>query len=326
MKRIMMIIAGVLLAIVLLLWALSQRTFPVTYGISFSKEYAEALELNWQEVYTAMLTDLQPTKVRIAATWKEVEATQGTYDFGDIDWQMDQAEEHGAKVLLVVGQKAPRWPECHIPSWVEDTAEEKDQLLGYVRAVVERYKDHPALELWQVENEPFIQFTFGECENYHKEYIHEEIDLVRSLDPDKKIVVTDSGELGLWYKAANTGDIFGTTLYRIVRTPKNHIWTYDWLPPAFYYLRAHMFGVDLDNFFVAELQAEPWFGEGNPHDSSIEEQEETMNPKRLEKHIEYVTHMGVSRTYLWGAEWWYFMKNTHNDARYWDIVKETLKK
>jgi len=28
--------------------------------------------------------------------------------------------------------------------------------------------------------------------------------------------------------------------------------------------------------------------------------------------------------YLWGVEWWQFMRTQHDDARYWDIAKETM--
>ena len=68
-------------------------------------------------------------------------------------------------------------------------------MFRYVNTVVERYKNHEALEIWQVENEPFIRFRFGECNNFDKEATLEEIDLVRSIDDKHKILITDSGEL-----------------------------------------------------------------------------------------------------------------------------------
>ncbi|PIT86302.1 MAG: hypothetical protein COU33_03935 [Candidatus Magasanikbacteria bacterium CG10_big_fil_rev_8_21_14_0_10_43_6] len=318
-------IIAVLGIIWLLLFLASQKKYPVNYGMSFSTEYAESLNLDARVVYMTMLDELRPEYIRIAANWRDVEAVQGVYDFTEIDWMMDTAAEHNTKVLLVVGQKAPRWPECHIPEWNDYGQEDaKEHLLGYVRATVLQYKDHPALETWQVENEPFIRFAFGECEGYNEEAIYEEIAIVRELDPERNILITDSGELGLWHKAGKTGDLFGTTLYRIVRSPGGRIFTYDWVPAAFYRLKAKLLGISLDRFWVAELQAEPWFSGGDPHDTTIEEQEETMNPERLAQHIDYVERIGVDRTYFWGVEWWYFMKEQHGDARYWDIVKDTI--
>ncbi len=314
-----------LLTIYAFAWIMSVKTYEPEYGISFSQEYAASLGLNWQETYIAMLEELHPKYVRVAAMWKQVEPEQSVYDFSEVDFMMDEAAKRGIKVALVVGQKAPRWPECHVPQWVDlkETAS-KEQLLSYVKKVVERYAQHDALELWQVENEAFIHFTFGECEGYNKDAIYEEIALVRSIDQQHKVLVTDSGELGLWRKAAHAGDYFGTTLYRIVRTPKGHIIHYDWIPPAIYRWKALFTGVKKDFFYIAELQGEPWFAEGDPTNTPVDVQELTMNPQRLQKHIEYANRIGTGRVYLWGIEWWQYMRVKQSDSRYWDLVKEVL--
>jgi hypothetical protein len=327
--RLLKIFSLIILTIIII-WSIlllcSRKKHEVSYGISFSPEYAHSLELEPKKVYTTMLEELKPEYIRIAANWKEVEPEKGVYKFEMVDWMMDMAEEHNAKVLLVVGQKAPRWPECYVPTWnyEYDNETSKQHLLEYVRTTVERYKNHPALETWQVENEPFIRFAFGECEGYDTDAVYDEIDLVHTLDLDHKILITDSGELGLWRKAGKAGDIFGTTLYRVVRTPGGTIFNYDWVPAAFYRVKAFVTGIDMDRLWVAELQAEPWFSEGDPKNTSIEEQEETMNPERLKKHIDYVERIGVERAYLWGVEWWYFMREVHGDGRYWDVVGEAI--
>lgn len=325
------------IGIVAALWAIfflfSFRRFPVTTGISFNQYHAVSLGLEWREVYTAMLDDLHPPILRIAAMWSEVEIAKDQFHFEHVDWMMDEAAKRGTKVLLVVGQKAPRWPECHIPLWVKEEANEKkrEYLLRYVDRVVTRYRNHPALELWQVENEPFIPFKFGECEQFDKKAIYEELPLVKFLDPIHKIVVTDSGELSTWRKATRVGDIFGSTLYRVVRTPVIRSeygvkWTYDWVPAGFFRLKSRFWGRGYQEFFIIELQAEPWFVDSTPLDTPLDVQEDTMNPERLKNHIEYSTRTGASRVYLWGVEWWYFMKVKHNDARYWEIVKEVKEK
>ncbi|MBT4153477.1 MAG: hypothetical protein HOE53_02400 [Candidatus Magasanikbacteria bacterium] len=328
MKLFLKILGAIVLllaALYLLAWSRSSKDYEPEYGISFSQEYAGSLGLDWRVAYTAMLEELSPKYVRIAAMWKQVEPEKFVYDFSEVDFMMDEAAKHGTKVTLVVGQKAPRWPECHVPQWLDYGQEvSKEHLLSYVEAVVERYKTHEALELWQIENEAFIHFTFGECEGYLEDAIYEEIELVKSLDTEHKILVTDSGELGLWRKAAKAGDYFGTTLYRIVRTPGGTIINYDWLPPAVYRWKAFLTGVDKETFFIAELQGEPWFTDGNPTNTDIEQQELTMNPERLQKHIDYANRIGAKRVYLWGVEWWQFMRTQHDDARYWDIAKETM--
>lgn len=328
MRMIWKILVGfvvlVMLIYVVLLLA-GRKQHVVTFGVSFNQNHATALGLNWQEVYTSMLEELKPQTVRIAAMWSDVEMEKGVFDFSRVDWMMDKAAEHDTKVVLVVGQKAPRWPECHIPEWNDYSVEDaKDHLLSYVSHTVKRYKNHPALEVWQVENEPFIPFAFGECEGYNEEAIFEEIELVRKIDKEHNVLVTDSGELGFWKKAGEVGDYFGTTLYRIVRTPGGNIFTYDWLPAGFYIFKAKIMGISQDRFWVAELQSEPWFTNSDPTNTPLDVQHETMNEKRMKKHIEYVRHMGVKRAYLWGVEWWYFMKEKHDDERYWNVAKEAI--
>lgn len=324
--NVLVIILFLLTIIYSLLWLFSFKKYPIEYGISFNQIHAESLGLDWRETYLAMLTDLQPKYIRIAAMWSQVENIKGQFDFTDVDWMMEKAEENKVKVTLVVGQKAPRWPECYVPEWAYDLSEEeyKSNLFVYAKEVVERYKDNLALELWQVENEPFIKFRFGECVRYQENLVDDEIELVRELDQSHKIIVTDSGELSTWRQAVKAGDFFGTTLYRIVRRPNGGIFTYDWLPPAFYRWKARLWGRDIKDVYISELQAEPWFTESKIGDTPIGVQEETMNTERLRSHLDYASRIGVSRAYLWGVEWWYWVKEMKSDGSFWEIIREEL--
>ena len=325
-----MFTVGIILVIFFLVYGLfvflSRKTYPIEYGITFNQTHAQFLGLDWKQTYVSMLNELKPSFIRIAAMWSEVEKNKGTYDFADIDFMMDTAKESGTKVTLVVGQKAPRWPECHVPGWVDGISDTQyeEALMGYVRAVAERYKNYGALEIWQVENEPFIRFRFGDCKRFREDLVKSEVDVVRELDTMHPVMITDSGELSWWWKAQRAGDIFGTTLYRVVRTPGGHVWSYDWLPAAYYNVRARFFGVSPENFYIAELQGEPWFTNGDARSTSIQIQEQTMNPERLKKHLEFASHIHSPRAYLWGVEWWYWMREKQNDSRYWDLVKKKL--
>jgi hypothetical protein len=292
----------------------------VEYGISFNQYHAASLGLDWQEAYLAMLTELEPDYIRIAAMWSEVEPVQGAYNFDPVDWMMDQAATHGVQVLLVVGQKAPRWPECHVPVWATELTPDayREALYQYVTAITERYKDHTALELWQIENEAFINFTFGECEAFEEKIVPGEVALVRSIDSDHQVVMTDSGELATWRQPSKYGDILGTTMYRTVQTPGGNTLKYDWLPAGFYKLKARFWGKGYHDFFVAELQAEPWFTDSDPLTTSIETQQQLFTPERMQENIAYASHVGASRVYLWGVEWWYYMKQVHDVDTYWN--------
>lgn len=307
-------------------WLASRRVMPVSYGISFSHQHAAWLGLDWKEAYSAALRDLGPSYVRLSARWNDVEPARGKWSYEDTDWLFDEAKRRGVKVLLTVGQKHPRWPECYIPAWAMSLPEQerRDALLGYVKKTVERYRNHPALEFWQVENEPFIGFPFGECSGFDKGAVPEEASLVRSLDPRHMIVATDSGEMGTWRAAARLGDIFGSTLYRTVTRPSGFSFAYDWLPAGHYRLKAWLLRIPYERFFIAELQAEPWLRTGDPRKESVSEQERSFNVGRFEKNLDYVKRVGASRAYLWGAEWWYWMKKEKNDPRYWEMAKKAF--
>ncbi len=330
MKLVFKIILPILaVTIIVFLWFLNKQAKPVEYGVSFSRTYAEWLGLNWETVYGGILKDLNVKYLRLPAPWDEMEIKEGKFDFMALDWQMDEAKKENAKVVLVVGQKTPRWPECRWPDWSlkysDGILEEK--FLNYIDVVVKRYKEHPAMDFWQVENEPFIKFPFGECSRFKKDWVKKEIEVVRSLDPKHKIMLTDSGEMGFWWGASHKGDYFGTTLYRVVRSGSGGVYTYNFLPPVFYKIKGMILVKNFSEAMIAELQMEPWFGPGEiPLNTSVEKQEETFNPERLKKNIEYVGRTGFSRAYLWGAEWWYWMKEVKGDSRFWNGVKTEINK
>ena len=161
-------------------------------GVTFSLRYAQDIGLDWHQAYIAMLDDLKIRYIRIPVYWDLVETSDGNYNFSDIDWQLDQANQRGAHIILVIGQKVPRWPECFIPKWVgSDVDIKKEKLLTFGEAVVNRYKDgHPEIADWQIENEPFLDF--GICPLIDPSLLDAEIAKVKSIDPSRPIVVTDS--------------------------------------------------------------------------------------------------------------------------------------
>lgn len=308
------------------LWLISFRQYPADFGVNFSPKYAVSLGLDWKETYRDILTDLKPKYIRLSVPWDEVEAEKGQYNYADIDYLLSEAAKHQVKVTLNIGQKVPRWPECFFPDWskILSAEERRPLLLSYLEETVKRYRDNPVLEYWQVENEPFIKFAFGHCEEFDLASVEKEIELVRSLDPAHQIVETDSGEMSTWYSAAKSGDILGSTLYRVVYSRYGFIWHYYYLPTGLYLAKARLLGKDYNNFFISELQAEPWFKEGNALSTPLPVQEETMNVSSLKGTIDYAQRVGASRLYFWGAEWWYWMKTTQNDSRYWDIGQEVF--
>ncbi|MEK7643211.1 MAG: hypothetical protein AAB372_02080 [Patescibacteria group bacterium] len=296
---------------------------PRVYGVTFAPGVAEWFGLDARDTYRAILDDLRVRHIRIGAYWTEIERERGTQDFSMLDWQVSEAEARGAKLILALGRKVPRWPECHIPSWVRalPRSEQDEELYRYMRTVVERYKNSSAIEIWQVENEPYL--PFGECPYDVSETLDQEVALVHSLDPSRPILTTDSGELSIWIRAAKRGDQFGTTMYRRVNNKYFGQFEYP-LPPEFF--RAKRAFTELvvgkKPMMVIELQGEPWLSKP-VNSATVEEQYAVMDPEYFKDTLRYAEASGFDTFYLWGVEWWYWLKqNGHSEI--WEIAKSKI--
>jgi len=297
----------------------------IIFGATFSQKYARySLGLNWQEAYNALLNDMGFKELRLMTYWDDGEPERGSFNFSDTDWMLGEAYKHNVDINLVVGMRQPRWPECHIPGWARQLSkEERDKaLLTYVKKTVERYKNNPGLVRWQVENEPLLEF-FGECEPMDKTLLKKEIQLVQSLDPAHPVFTTASGELDNWNDMTEFSDMVGVSLYRIIS--KRIIGTvYYPLPPAFYAWRA-AFSPKQTTLFISELQAEPWTVP-SIQNVPLETQLKHMNAKKLEDHVNFAVATGFDRIWLWGVEWWYWLKVNKQHPEVWDVAKTLFPK
>jgi len=300
---------------------------PITWGVTFSDKFTRELGLDPRETFTAIMEELKPANVRLIAYWDEVEKERGIFDFSELDNFMETANGGGVKVILAMGMKTPRWPECHVPSWTSGlTPEEKEvAVLDYLKAVVERYRGSDAVIMWQVENEPFL--FFGRCPGRPDGYLGGEVALVKSLD-SRPIITTDGGETGMWWRTAPYSDIFGSTMYRRVYPVSigKYVGVVDYPVSANFFrvkekLTRFIIGDYEKPFIIIELQAEPWGEKGTP-ELTYERQMEIFSLDYFKETINFAKDTGFDEYYLWGGEWWYWLKVKHNDDRYWNYTKE----
>lgn len=298
----------------------------VKMGVTFSALYAQQIGLDWKQAYIAMLDELKIKYVRLPVYWDGVEKTEGNFDFADLDWQLAEAQRRGVSIILVIGQKVPRWPECYVPKWVGEDPSNlpadrlKEKLLAFDSVVINRYKDkHPEIARWQVENEPFLDF--GICSKVDASLLDAEIAKVKSIDSTRPIVVTDSGELSLWLKAASRADVFGTTMYREVYSSTMGHWRYP-IGPNFFKIKEAFIKVfaNQSNPIVIELQGEPWVA-GWTTDAPVATQLASMNSQILEDNVAFAKKTGMKEIYVWGVEWWYWMKVKQNNPTLWESAK-----
>ena len=305
----------------------------IIWGVHFSSRHAQAFGLDWKEAYLSLLDDLNVSDLRISAYWDVGEPSDDTFNFTDLDWQLERAKERDVPVLLVVGMKLPRWPECYIPPWVNelDKNKQEEKLLEWLEEVILRYKNNQTIWAWQGENEPL--FRFGECRAEDKDFLKREVELVKSLD-DRPIVITDSGEWSFWLTSSKLADVPGVTMYQRVWFSLPDFFKILFLnkltgfyvrypfPPKFYRAKADLinkiFGKET---IITELQAEPW-GKVLLYDLSLEEQLKTMDLAKFKETVYFARKSGFSKFYLWGSEWWYWMKTFQGDPRIWDEARK----
>ncbi|MFA6047250.1 MAG: hypothetical protein WCV59_04300 [Parcubacteria group bacterium] len=312
------------LAIILLIYfniPVAKENADAKLGVTFSSRYAGDIMLNWKEAYIAMLDDLGVKKVRIPIYWDLVEKQEGQYDFSDIAWQLDEAKKRNADVILVVGQKVPRWPECAIPEWAKnDDQKRKGSLLKFIDKAIDNLKSYSNIEAWQVENEPFL--SFGICPALDTNLLDSEIALVKAKDPSRPVIVTDSGELSLWIQAAKRADIFGTTMYRTIY--KKGLGYFDYpIGPRFFWFKHWLIKTfaNQDRAIVIELQAEPWIS-GYTTECPLDEQFKSMNKEKLVDNVSFARRVGFPEMYLWGVEWWYWLKVEKDHPELWNSARE----
>lgn len=319
----------VLTAIALTVWAHTLRADEeVVWGVDFSESQAIYLGLNPAETYSAIIHDLGAKHIKIHINWNATEAVQHQFNFASLDAQVREAEANNVKLILVVGLKTGRWPECHTPAWFAKIApeEREAEIIRYTSTIVGRYKKSKAVEYWQVENEPFIKF--GTCPAWYykteSSVLAAEVAAVRELDPSRKIIISDSGELSSWSEAAKMGDIVGITTYRSSWNATEKTFglnPYTFLSPDFYTAKAAVIESYYNKPVISvELQAEPWASKGLA-EASLAEQAKSMNPELFAENIIFAKQAGLGAYYFWGAEWWYWMKTKHNQPEIWDQAK-----
>ncbi len=292
-------------------------------GTSFSLHRAQELGVSKQESLTAALQELGFRRFRLMSYWNIHEAEQGRYDFSELDWQFELIGSYGGSISLCIGKRQPRWPECHLPDWARTLPKDdwRAALCSYLEASVSRYKNHPALESYQLENEALLK-RFGYCvdQDFDRTRLTKELELVKRLDPDHRVIMTLSDSYGLPIRKPRA-DQYAMSLYRHTTQRGKNVQSHR--PPQFYQLRASLINLFCGSRpFIHELQAEPWLDQEITR-IPIHQQLEFMNPQILKSNVRYALKTGMSPIDLWGLEWWFWLR-IKGHPQMWDAVQELL--
>lgn len=318
-------------------------------GVTFSRRQAEYLGLPWQAAFDAVL-DLSPTVVRLGAYWDEIERQRGVYDFSTLDWQLARLPARGFRVVLTVGMKAPRWPEYYLPSWlardvrvgrggtISDDPLVRAETLRFVEAVVTRYRDHPSVAYWQVENEP-IDPAGPRGWRIGADFLAEEVALVRRLDGGQRPIILSmfldtppplaglppwrAHDEGRAQTLLGLGDVLGLDLYpsrgfRFFGRDLYVNWSgWAWERAALNLRQlAERQGKEA---WVMEAQAEPW--EPSRLVYLDDGESRSVAPGTAAATFSRLRAAGFGTILLWGVEHWYMRLDRHDDPSWLDTLR-----
>jgi hypothetical protein len=305
----------------------TEASKPLQLGVSFIPDYASSLGVDPQATMNALL-NIGVKNFRLVSYWSDGEPTKGQYNFSQLDWEFKDAEAHHAKVILTVGLRQPRWPECHAPNWVgnEPVSQWQPQLEAYMKAVINRYKNSPSLQSYQLENEYFLK-GFGACTNFSRSRLVSEYNLVKQTDPKHPIIVGRSNN-DLGYPVGQPQpDEFSVSIYQRVWDANITHRYLEYPFPAWYYafLAGFQKIVTGKDMIIGELQAEAWPPDGKTiPETSLAEQNKSLNAKRLQATINFGKATGMRQINLWGAEYWYYREQVLHDPSLMKVAQKAF--
>jgi hypothetical protein len=239
----------------------------------------------------------------------------------------------------------------------EDHPLVQQSLFPYLEAAARHLSAHPAVEALQVENEPYVNYRPnrflrligrerygpGDAKALHilfirlswnattwyirEPFLAREVATVRAAAPGKRIVLTHASWLRTdrdWRSLLHMGDVLGQSVYT-----KRQQGPWPW----FYLLPFHMGPLSPDlpgqaraaaqggkEFWITELQAEPFEAAGvdirRPSAPTG-----SFGPRWLEDNVRLARRSGATRVYLWGVEWWLYLRAMRADPSLCDAAR-----
>jgi hypothetical protein len=300
------------------------RIDPERFGVSFSVKQCRNFGISTDETLTWLIKDAGFRRFRLMSYWNEIEQMQGRLDFDELDKQIKKIAKASGVITLCLGARQPRWPENHWPDWAWQLskAERTDALMLFVEAVVKRYRKQTSIISYQLENEALLE-GFGERPEVDRDRLQAEFTLIKSLDPEKPIVMSTSTTWGIPIRKP-IPDIVGFSYYQVLYNSAKRKYTTAFHIPLLHRIRARLIAlIHQKPSFIHELQLEPW-GPTAIWNMSDEEQDKSMGAIQIHKNVALAKAVKRYPIDLWGGEWWYWRIKKHKDPSIWEAVREAL--
>ncbi len=143
--------------------------------------------------YVQSLYDYGMRLIRVYPYWAHIEETKGTYNLDAYDTCFSEASKLGMSIVFTFKPNSPPWwmritSSYNLDDYPHvDEPEYWDVFLNYVRHIVKRYKDSPALLAWCVWNEPRISLPTSlrpqmlkEYRNFLRKLYHDDIEALNA--------------------------------------------------------------------------------------------------------------------------------------------------
>lgn len=311
-------------------------------GTTFSQLQCQYIGLDYRETFRA-ICQLGFRQVRLCSYWNEIEATENSFEFGVLDWLLEESQRQGVEIVLTVGMKAPRYPEFHFPNWVQEKYDTRDRTqpidanpaiadytLRFVDRVLEHTRNAPNLKYWQVENEPFAKLDITGDRWLSPEFVLKEVELVRSRAlPNHKILLTSA--ISLPDTNAEDDRAFGTCLALAdavginvyTKVPIGDTVYLEPQPSYWKKLRTWQYFLKARNkeAWIAEAQAEPW--EPKQLVAMSDGVHPSSSPRQMGDLIHRVNTAGYRNVLLWGCEYWYWHR-INGRSHWWQAVEKLM--
>lgn len=267
--------------------------------------------------------------IRLGCYWTLIEKKPNTYDFSQMDTLVNTCEKLGIHITMTIGMKAPRYPEYYIPSWLlsKVTLENNtflfednlfyNALFTYIEAVVVHFKKNTQIKYWQIENEP-LDPSGPNWWKIDYALLKREVDLVKSIDPSKSIVINLWGnalqQRNYYGQIIPLADVVGLDLYS--RVPDKNVWgnrVFNGPHDTDLMIMHIIEEIKAANkkVWISELQAEPWA------DS------ESCLPQHVIENTRWISDWHVDGVFFWGFEYWYAQKMKKH-TNYWEAAKKAI--
>ncbi len=194
-------------------------------GISFRPLQAAALGLDPVATLEALLS-YPFGLIRLGAYWNRIERGPGRFDAGELDRQVDAAEQAGKQIILCVGPvKTFGYPEFFVPghhlpeplregALVEpgDHPSLLEAATAFAARIVERYRDRPAIVAWQVEHDAVDPLGMEHSWRLSAAFVRREVEAVRAADPTRPVLMNGflptsaPVRLQQWWRTRDQGD------------------------------------------------------------------------------------------------------------------------